>query len=172
MKFATLLGVASAVSSDLETAFLNFLAEHNKSYGTREEYEFRLNEFSKKVAFIQKHNALYPDEHTVGLNFMADWTEEEYSKIRGYKAELKKANKVANLDTSNLKDAIDWRTKGAVTPVKNQGSCGSCWSFSATGAMEGANFLKNGSLVSLSEQQLVDCSTAQGNQGCNGGLMD
>jgi len=151
MKFATLLGVASAVSSDTETAFLNFLAEHNKSYGTREEYEFRLNEFSKKVAFVQKHNALYPDEHTVGLNFMADWSEDEYAKIRGYKPELKKANNVVNLDTSNLKDAIDWRTKGAVTPVKNQGSCGSCWSFSATGAMEGANFLKNGSLISLSE---------------------
>jgi C1A family cysteine protease len=99
--------------------------------------------------------------YILGINEFADLTQEEFKMRLGYKANLKTTESKTHIfATNDLADAVDWRTKNAVTAVKNQGQCGSCWSFSATGAMEGANALKTGNLISLSEQQLVDCSTA------------
>jgi len=81
------------------------------------------------------------------------------------------SGKVYQAEELSAPATFDWRTKGSVTPVKNQGSCGSCWSFSTTGALEGAYKAKHGQLVAISEQQFVDCDKKE-DQGCNGGLMD
>jgi len=176
MKFAVaaLVGLATAapIDKDTELAFVNYIADHGKSYGTREEYEFRLNIFAQKVAVIEKHNSENTDGHTLGLNFMADWTEHEYKKLLGFhgkkhhnKHHKKHLNASVALETpiTDAPASVDWRTQNAVTAVKNQGQCGSCWSFSATGGMEGRYAIKTGTLTSLSEQQLVDCSTSFGN---------
>lgn len=110
------------------------------------------------------------------MNQFADMTDEEFAKTM--LTEIPPANKASNgslfvaKEGMEVPDTVDWRTKGYVTGVKNQGACGSCWAFSATGSLEGQHFKKTGNLVSLSEQNLVDCSTAQGNHGCQGGLMD
>merc|ERR1712032_701937 len=113
--------------------------------------------------------------YTLGVNQFADLTSDEITK--GYTG-LKPKNlwgALPNLGTDKysgeaLADSVDWTTKGAVTPVKNQGQCGSCWSFSTTGSLEGAWKIAGNSLTSLSEQQFVDCDKVD--QGCNGGLMD
>jgi len=114
------------------------------------------------------------NSHEVELNKFADLTNEEYQCIYlGTHIDVG-ADFVPTpfQATEPLADIVDWRTKGYVTPIKDQGQCGSCWSFSAVGSAEGAHFKATGNLVSLSEQNLMDCSTSYGNEGCNGGLMD
>ena len=177
MKFAAavLLGVASATEMEIENSYLAYVAEHGKSYGTEEEFKFRLNLYAKRVAFVREHNAsIQGAEATVGINHMADWTDAEYKKLLGFKtrAGAAKAGETVDGDVSAAPDSVDWRAKGAVTAPKNQGQCGSCWAFSTTGSMEGRYQIAGNKLTSFSEQQFVDCSGSFGNQGCSGGLMD
>lgn len=149
-----------------------------RTYKDAVEYAYRRDVYETNLRTILQHNS---EGHSwkMGVNKFADLTADEF-KARytgGYMPSTHKKKKAGRLGKTrqvykDLPAGIDWRTAGAVTPVKNQQQCGSCWSFSTTGAIEGAWFLSNGTLVSLSEQQLIDCSTAQGNQGCNGGMMD
>jgi len=147
---------------------MNFIAKENRFYGTRSEYQFRLAVFSKNYDLVKLHNAQENVTSTIGINMFADRTAEEYKKMLGFKKTETPAQ-IHMFDESNLADEINWVDKGAVTYVKNQGQCGSCWSFSTTGAMEGAHFLATGELVALSESNLVDCSWL--NHGCSGGSM-
>lgn len=151
--------------------FMKFVAKYGKSYGTKEEYEFRSQQFKQSLAKIHMNNARNDVTYNLGLNKFADYTPAEYKRLLGFKKQQRGIENIQILNPSN-EDSVDWRQKGAVTKVKDQGQCGSCWSFSATGSMEGHYQIQFGTLYSLSEQQLVDCSQAQGNEGCNGGWMD
>jgi len=170
------VALASAVPlSEEENQFL-FVAwakQHDKVY-THDEFFTRYSIFKSNLDLIRKHNA-GSHSYTLAMNKFGDMTREEFKgKMTGYKrTDLTQFRSVNSIEANvTVPAAVDWRKKNAVTGVKDQGQCGSCWSFSATGSMEGAWAIAKGKLVSLSEQQLVDCSTAQGNQGCNGGLMD
>jgi len=153
----------------------NYKISFAKVYATQEEHDRRFEVFRANHKFIEN----FPTNRgfTVGHNEFSDLTNEEF-RARYNGMNISRIPHATSRFSSRFSvktrapASVDWRTKGAVTGVKNQGQCGSCWSFSATGSMEGAWFIKQGSLVSLSEQNLVDCSTAQGNEGCNGGLMD
>jgi len=161
--------------------WIGWKAIHQKDYRSEEENRFRMKIFMENKQRIAKHNTRYLQGHhsyKLEMNHYGDLLPSEFGKImNGYRHDLKNKTGLVGatfLMAANveLPEEIDWRTKGAVTPVKNQAQCGSCWSFSATGSLEGQNFRKHGKLISLSEQNLVDCSVAYGNHGCNGGLMD
>merc|ERR550534_3331518 len=132
--------------------------------------------FLQNLERIAEHNIRYRNgevTYTLGMNRFGDMTHPEFvARFNGYKSNglAKKAGKTF-MKPANFQApaSMDWRTEGYVTPVKDQGQCGSCWSFSSTGSLEGQHFCKTGQLVSLSEQNLVDCSTE--NLGCNGGDM-
>ena len=148
--------------------FMEFVTSYGKSYGTVAEFMFRKEQFVARHNEIEAFNADTNNTHTVGHNMFSDKTYAEMKKLNGY--QHREATNVVDLDESVTAATVDWRSKNAVTPVKNQGQCGSCWAFSTTGAVEGADAIRSGSLKSFSEQQLVSCSMQ--NSGCNGGLMD
>jgi C1A family cysteine protease len=162
--------------SQYETLWTQFKADYGKDYTLAEEHNARFATFKTNVDFITTHNQRADagaESYTVGINQFADMTKSEFkSTMLTYNAEKKETNRVKILDDSNTPASVDWVSKGAVTPVKNQGQCGSCWAFSTTGSVEGAYQIATGKLLSFSEQELVDCAGSYGNQGCNGGLMD
>jgi len=172
---AVALVAAAPANVDVQSMFQEFKQTYSKTYLTAAEEAKRFQVFSDNVAFIERHNARFDqglETYTVGVNQFADLTRQEFAAQFLRPINRSSVRNEVVLPEVAPTNAVDWRTKGAVTPVKDQGQCGSCWSFSSTGSIEGAHAIATGSLVSLSEQQLVDCSTAQGNQGCNGGLMD
>ena len=152
--------------------FGKFVQQHGKTYSSVEEFSTRFAVFKNWLSYIEAHNAKAEKTYELAVNKFADLTWAEFkATYLGYRYQ----NKTRNYDnhlTAPVNDAVDWRTKGCVNPVKDQGQCGSCWAFSAIASLECANFQKSGKLPNLSEQQLVDCSGQSGNQGCNGGLMD
>ncbi|XP_062157284.1 probable cysteine protease RD19D [Alnus glutinosa] len=168
-----------------ERKFKVFMEEYEKRYATREEYLHRLGIFARNMVRAAQHQALDPTA-VHGVTPFSDLSEEEferlYTGVRGGPrmgvAVKESGPLLKEEEVSGLPESFDWREKGAVTEVKMQGVCGSCWAFSTTGAVEGANFKATGKLLNLSEQQLVDCDhvcdatekTACDN-GCHGGLM-
>jgi len=174
MKIAILLSVlVLAYALDYEAEFDMFKLKYNKAYSTPQEEERRFQIFADKLKFVNEWDA-EARGFSVAINKFADLSNQEFVSIyTGLKINKTYDAVIEKIDSTRVQgDVVNWVNKGAVTAVKNQGQCGSCWSFSTTGSVEGAHFLSTGKLVSLSEQNLVDCSTAEGNEGCNGGLMD
>jgi cathepsin L len=168
------LVIASALTeTEYRAAFDEFKVKYGKIYLDAEE-NHRYNVFKQNLDFVNSWDA-DARGFTVAINKFADLTAEEFGSI--YNGMSVSVDVIALEEPipptpAVTGDIVNWVTKGAVTPIKDQGQCGSCWSFSSTGSMEGEKFIKTGTLTSLSEQNLVDCSTSQGNDGCNGGLMD
>jgi C1A family cysteine protease len=168
------LAFASEEEANVNLAFNSFIHQYDRSY-TRNEFEYRFNIFRENYELIKKHNR-GNHSYTMRVNQFADMTYDEFvAQYTGLSVnEFPSINKLT-IDLSsvlNVPDSVDWRQHGVVSEVKNQGQCGSCWAFSVTGAVEGAYAIKTGKLISLSEQQLVDCSRPEGPQGCKGGWMD
>ncbi|CAG9333816.1 unnamed protein product [Blepharisma stoltei] len=155
-----------------EQEFKNFLKTYNKNYPNEAEYRVRLQNFRENLLFARVHNKL-GKTWTLGVNNFADLSMEEFKHIYLSNSHIPITGvEYFTPEKVEIPTTIDWRQKGAVTPIKNQGQCGACWSFSTTASVEAAWFLSGHTLVSLSEQALIDCSVSFGTSGCYGGSYD
>lgn len=165
---------------DPRGAFSDWVAHFERVYKDNvEEYEHRFKVWLDNLEFIVEYNAQHMS-HWLGLNHLADLTHAEYkAHYLGYRADLREARNASTglgaapfrYENASPPEQVDWVKAGAVTKVKNQQQCGSCWAFSTTGSIEGINQIVTGELTSLSEQELIDCDLVQ-DHGCHGGLMD
>jgi cathepsin F len=154
--------------------FQKFMAKFNKHYSTIEEYTAKFEIF--KTNFIHSAKKLSTKRsHKIGVTKFFDMTHADFKKTyRNLKVSkpLIGARRIKIDRSTPTPVAYDWRAKGAVGVIKDQGQCGSCWTFSTVGNIEGLDFIKHHTLQNFAEQQIVDCDTAGQDQGCNGGLME
>ncbi|XP_040908699.1 procathepsin L-like isoform X2 [Toxotes jaculatrix] len=165
-------------SSALNKMWEEWKIKHQKVYDNQTEIDFRRAVWQKNMDLVLRHNqeaSAGKHSFALGLNHLADMTAEEINeKLNGLKVE-----ETVNIKNDTLKyvsglsipQSVDWRKSGLVSPIRNQGLCGSCWAFSSLGALEGQMKKRTGVLIPLSPQNLVDCSTMDGNHGCRGGYI-
>lgn len=167
---ATLATASMAMDRQLAD-YINYLMVHRKAYETVDEFDSRFGLFREADHIIREHN-MGGHSFTLGHNFFSDMTaEEKRTRTHGRIQDNREERVVTSVHepSTDYPASVDWRDHGAVTPVKDQGQCGSCWTFSSTGAMEGMYAVTTGTLLSFAEQQLVDC--VYDRNGCNGGLQ-
>jgi len=168
------VAVAIRITAKEQREFTAFIAKHDRHYDSAAEYKLRRDIFAENVRRINKVNG-EKRSYWLSINAFTDMSWDEFRTTHLMSSQNCSATGPGNHKRSRTAPAPskDWRDAGVVSEVKDQGNCGSCWTFSTTGAVESAHAIAHGGsagLVTLSEQQLIDCAQAFGNQGCNGGL--